>query len=153
MKRVIESLNEMSFDLPEGFTISADKYKLFNGQGFINKENYISPEGKVLSFFEIQRDPNEFYEHFHNLVENYNEKRDALKLIKQFSITANDFNFPIYIIKGVKNSTFIVHVFINCGDGLGCFIFNIEHFEEDKRALISKNKLFAQVAQILRTIE
>ena len=41
MKRTILTLNEMSFDLPEGWALSQDKYKLANGQGFINKENYL----------------------------------------------------------------------------------------------------------------
>ena len=40
MNRVFEELNEMSFDLPEGWNVSTDKYNLMNGQGFINIENY-----------------------------------------------------------------------------------------------------------------
>lgn len=154
MKRVIDNLNEMSFDLPKGWVVSTDKYHLMNGQGFANNENYISPENKVLSLFEIQRDPDDFFDSYQNLVENFNEKQDNLVLAKQFAINVNDFSFPVYILKGTKEEIiYIVQIFINCGDCLGCFIFNIDNFDDDKKALLSKNKLFKQVGEILRTIE
>ena len=34
MKRIINSLNDMSFDLPAGWVVTDDKYYLMNGQGF-----------------------------------------------------------------------------------------------------------------------
>ncbi|MBE7073640.1 MAG: hypothetical protein E7379_00905 [Clostridiales bacterium] len=153
MKRVIEDLNEMSFCLPDGWVISTDKYFLQNGQGFINCENYISPENKVVSLFQIQRDPDEFFEHYHNLVGSYDEKKDEFVLVKQFSILVNGFSFPLYILKGVKQDVYIVEIFINCGDALGCFIFKIENFDDDKQKLLEKNQIMKQVSQILRTIE
>ncbi|MBQ8909089.1 MAG: hypothetical protein IJY90_02230 [Clostridia bacterium] len=154
MKRIIEDLNDMSFVLPDDWVVSTDKYQLSNGQGFINCENYISPDNKVVSLFQIQRDPDEFFEHYHNLVYSYNEKQDGLILAKQFSITVDEYIFPLYILKGVKgNPIYIVQIFINCGDCLGCFIFNIENFDEDKKALIVKNKIFKQVCDILRSIQ
>ena len=55
MRRIILSLNEMSFELPKGWAVTKDKYKLSNGQGFINKENYLSESGRVISLFEIHR--------------------------------------------------------------------------------------------------
>lgn len=154
MKRVIENLNEMSFDLPENWAVSQDKYQLINGQGFINNENYISPEGKVVSLFEIQRDPEEFFDSYQSLVESYNAKQDGLEFGLQFSISVNGFSFPVYILKGTKEpAIYIVQIFINCGDCLGCFMFNVENFFEDRKEIMSKNKIFKDVNQILRTIE
>ena len=154
MKRVIDDLNEMSFIIPDDWVVAEDKYNLVNGQGFINCENYISAENKTLSLFQIQRDPDEFFQHYHNLVCNFNEKQDGLVLAKQFSINVNDFVFPVYIIKGTKETTiYIVEIFINCGDCLGCFIFNIKNFDDDKKKLIANNSLFKSVCDILRTVE
>lgn len=154
MERIIENLNEMSFSLPQGWLVSQDKYKLVNGQGFINNENYISPESKVVSLFEIQRDPDEFFEYYQSLVENYNAKQDALELAMQFSVAVNGFSFPVYVLKGTKEPIiYIVQIFINCGDCLGCFMFNIDKFFEDKKELMSRNKIFKEVSEILRTIE
>ncbi|MBO5394706.1 MAG: hypothetical protein J6A28_02240 [Clostridia bacterium] len=153
MKRVIENLNEMSFVLPEGWEVSTDQYRLLNGQGFINDENYISPEGKVVSLFEVQRDPDEFFEYYQSLVEGHNQK-DGLELALQFSISVNGFSFPVYVLKGLKEPViYIVQIFINCGDCLGCFMFNIDNFVDDKKQIISKNNLFKEVSQILRTVE
>ena len=154
MKRVIDDLNEMSFILPDGWEVSTDKYNLTNGQGFLNCENYISPEGRVVSLFEIQRDPDEFFEYYQSLTESYDEAKDSLSLAKQFAISVNEFNFPVYVLKCNQGETFfIVQIFINCGDCLACFMFNIENFDEDKKALLNKNAIFKQVGQILRTIE
>lgn len=153
MKRIIEDLNEMSFDLPDGWKVSNDKYNLMNGQGFINCENYITSDNEVVSLFEIQREPDEFFESFHNLTINFNIKQDGLALAKQFSINVNGFSFPVYILHANRENKYIVQIFINCGDCLGCLIFNINHFEEDKKALMNKNPLFKQVAQLLRTVE
>ena len=41
MKRVFDTLNDMSFVLPKDYKLTEDKYNLPNGQGFINKENYL----------------------------------------------------------------------------------------------------------------
>ena len=154
MKRILESLNEMSFDLPQGWKLCKDKYKLTNGQGFINTENYLSDDGKVISLFEIHREPDEFFDYFQNIAEGYNEKRDGMMLVKQFSISANDFSFPVYILKATKQENlFIVHVFVNCGDCLGCFIFNIDSLDDDNKKTISSNATFSAVSQILRTVQ
>ena len=153
MKRIFDTLNDMSFDIPDGWKVSQDKYKLPNGQGFINTENYFSNDGRVISLFEIHRDPDEFFDGFHELAESYTEKRDGLVLEKQFNISYNEFSFPVYILKGTKENVYIVHAFINCGDCLGCLIFNIEKVEEDNKATISNNPNFADVASILRTVQ
>ena len=78
MKRIIETLNEMSFDLPEGWEVAQDRYNLSNGQGFINRENYLSRDGKVISLFELHRDPDEFFEYYQKLVESYSKVSDLI---------------------------------------------------------------------------
>ncbi|MBP3344705.1 MAG: hypothetical protein J6K97_00685 [Clostridia bacterium] len=154
MKRTIETLNEMSFTLPEGWNVVEDKYRLINGQGFINTENYISENGEVLSLFEIQRDPDEFFESYQSLVEGYKMELDGIELAKQSTLTVNEFEFPVYILEGNKESTiYIAHIFINCGDCLGCFIFQLKNFSSSVKELISKNKIFSDVTKILRTVE
>ena len=75
MKRTISALNDMSFVLPEGWSVTTDKYNMPNGQGFINIENYLSNDGKVISFFAVQRDPIEFLESYSSLAQTYNERR------------------------------------------------------------------------------
>ena len=154
MNRVFEELNEMSFDLPEGWNVSTDKYNLMNGQGFINIENYITMEGKVVSFFQVQRDPDEFFEHYHNLMLGYDEKKDGLEFVSQFPILVNDFEFPVYFLRATREKvTYIVQIFINCGDCLGCLIFNIDSYDEDKKKLLKNNKVFKEATMLLRTVE
>lgn len=50
MKRIIETLNSMSFDLPEGYAVAKDKYDIQNGQGFINRKLFIKRRKSYLFF-------------------------------------------------------------------------------------------------------
>lgn len=154
MKRVIETLNEMSFDLPEGYKPTEDRYKLENGQGFLHRENYLSNDGKVISLFEIHRDPNEFLENYLSLAERYKVVTNAYELKKQASLKINDFTFPIFIIRGFTEKVIhIIQVFINCGDCLGCFMINVENYSDDIKEMIRLNPLFSDLVKLLRTIE
>lgn len=154
MKRIIDTLNEMSFHLPDDWSVSEDKYNIMNGQGFINKENYVSKSGKVISLFEIHRNPDEFFESYQQLVESYDEDRDAMVFEREFSVKANDFSFPVYILKGIKQPTFyLAQVFVNCGDCLACFMLTLDQYSTNNRELLSNNQAFSTLANILRTIE
>ena len=154
MKRVIDTLNGMSFILPDGWKATTDKYNMMNGQGFINRENYLSDNGEVISLFEIHREPSEFFESYQSLVESYNEKVDSVVFEKEFSIKFGEFSFPVYILKGIKQPTiYIVQVFVNCGDKLGCFMFTMDNCIENNKEMISNNQTFASVTQILRTVQ
>lgn len=154
MKRVIDTLNNMSFELPKGYHVTKDRYEIANGQGFHNKENYLSDDGKVISFFEIHRDPDEFFEYYNSLAEKYNSVTDRFELESSFSFKVNDFNFPVYIIKGYREKLiYLVQVLINCGDCLGCFMIYIDKIDSDIKKLISINPIFSDLVKILRTIE
>lgn len=153
MKRIIETLNEMSFDLPEGWEVAQDRYNLSNGQGFINRENYLSRDGKVISLFELHRDPDEFFEYYQKLVESYSKVSDMYELEKQFTLRFGEFEFPTYIIKGFRDKLIhVVQVFINCGDRLACFIINVDKVGDPKE-MIKENPTFAALVKILRTVE
>ena len=153
MKRIIKSLNSMSFSLPEGWDVVSDKYNIMNGQGFINTENYLSQSGKVISLFEIHRAPDEFFEYYQNLVESFSEK-DQVVLEREFSLKFGEYTFPTYILKGTKEPLiYIVQTFVNCGDKLACFMFNIEAVSENNKKLIAENQHFIDLTKILRTIE
>ena len=154
MRRVIETLNEMSFLLPEGYEVTKDRYDIVNGQGFINRENYLSKEGRVISLFEIHRDPDEFFDYYQSLVESYKKVTDKFELACQFNVKVNDFVFPIYVIKGYHDSLiYNVQAFINCGDCLGCLMITIHKFDADVKKLIKIEPLFADLVKILRTVE
>ncbi len=154
MKRVILSLNEMSFQLPSGWNLTKDKYKLTNGQGFINKENYLSDSGKVISLFEIHRDPDEFFESYQSLLEDYSHVSDSFTLEKQLTLRFDDFEFPAYIIKGVDDKIIrTLQVFVNCGDCLGCFMVMLEHYDPDIKVMMKSDEGVRGIVSILRTIE
>ncbi len=154
MRREIESLNNMSFDLPEDWGVSEDKYNIVNGQGFVNKENYLSQNGKVISLFAVYRHPVEFFDTYQELVENYDPKLDGMTLEREMTLKFNGFSFPTYILRGTREQTiYMVQVFVNCADRLACFMFSIDEYFEDSRELISKNQTFSAMAKILRTIE
>ncbi len=154
MRRVIKTLNEMSYELPEGYQVTKDRYDIVNGQGFINRENYLSKEGRVISLFEIHRDPDEFFEYYQSLVESYKKVTDKFELASQFNIKLNDFIFPIYVIKGYHDSLiYNVQAFINCSDCLGCLMITIHNFDEDVKKLMKIEPLFSDLVKILRTVE
>lgn len=154
MKREFETLNNMSFSLPKGWVVSSDKYNLENGQGFFNKENYISKEGKVVSFFEVFQNGEKFIESYKHLTSSFTEKKDGVILAKQFNIRLNDFSFPIFILKGVKDKViYNVQAFIDCGDKMGCLMFYIDKVFDDDKQTISQNPLFMNIIEILRTVE
>lgn len=155
MKRCINSLNNLSFELPEGWAVSSDQYKLPNGQGFLNRENYLSEKGKVISLFELHRDPNEFFEYYQRLVENYDVERDFYQLAKQFTLKFGEYEFPVYVIKGVKEDCefYILQAYVNCGDRLACFMINIDKVCENPKDMIKQNQTLSALAKILRTIE
>ena len=154
MKRVIETLNEMSFQLPEGWSVVEDRYKLSNGQGFINRENYLSKKGQVISLFELHREPNEFFEYYQKLVECYSKKTDMYELEKQFNLKFGEYEFPTYITKGFREKLIhVVQVFVNCGDRLGCFMITIDKISDDVKDIIKQNEVFGELVKILRTVE
>lgn len=154
MRRVIDTLNEMSFELPSDFAVTEDKYSLMNGQGFINKENYLSKDGKVISLFEIHRDPEDFFEYYTTLVENYKNITDKFELEKILSLKFGEFNFPMYVIKGFRDKLiYVVQVFINCGDCLGCLMIVTNKFNSDVKKFAQEDPLFNSLIKILRTVE
>lgn len=154
MRRTIKSLNEMSFELPSDWEVTEDRYKLSNGQGFINKENYLSKGGKVISLFEVHRQPSEFLSHYQNLVEEYNKVTDFYKLEKQLTLKFGEYQFPTYIIKCSKDRPmYIVQVFVDCGDALACFIINIDKYFENPKDIIQNNEAFSGLVKILRTVQ
>ena len=154
MKRVIMSLNEMSFELPKGWALTKDKYNLQNGQGFINKENYLSQSGKVISFFEIHRDPDDFFENYQNLLNDFSHVSDTYTLERQFVFRFNGFDFPAYIIKGMGNKIIrTLQVFINCGDCLGCFMVILENYYDNLKEMVQKDEGVNALTKILRTVE
>ena len=154
MKRIISSLNDMSFSLPEGWQVAKDKYNLINGQGFFNRENYLSCGGEVISLFEVHRQPDEFFEYYQALVESHDEKLNDVVLYREFSIKFGEYSFPVYILQGIKQPTiYMVQVFVNCTDRLGCFMFSINSAEGSNKDIIKNDKTFSALAQILRTIE
>lgn len=154
MKREFATLNNMSFSLPEGYVVSKDVYNLENGQGFFNTENYISPLGNVISFFEIYQNGEEFISDYKNLTSSFTEKRERLTLVRQFNVKLNGFSFPVFILKGVKDKIiFNVQVFIDCGDRMGCLMFYIDKVFDDDKKTIASNQLFMEAIKILRTVE
>ena len=154
MKRVIKSLNEMSFVLPSKYHLTEDKYHLANGQGFINTENYLSDDGKVISFFEIHRDPDEFLKYYQSLTKKYNEKQDGVELQKTFTLRVAGFVLPVFIIKVCgEKPMYIFQVLVNCGDCMGCFMTSIGKYIDDTKTMIDSNVVLQDLVEILRTVE
>ena len=154
MKRVFDTLNQMSFTLPKGYHLTDDKYTLPNGQGFINKENYLSDDGEVISFFELHRSKDEFFESYNNLCKDAKTLSQKYELEKNFSIRLGDFVFPVYIIKGFDQKLIhVVQIFIDCGDCMGVLMFNIDSVEDEVKDMIAKNKIFADAVKILRSVK
>lgn len=154
MRRVIDTLNEMSFELPEGYHLTKDKYHLANGQGFYNRENYLSDDGNVISFFELHRDPDEFIESYTSLTESYKKLTDKFDLAGNFNLKIGEFVFPTFVIKGYHDKLiFIMQVFVNCGDCLGCFMITLKTFDSDIKKLLKEEPIFADLVKILRTVE
>lgn len=154
MKRVIKTLNEMSFELPNGYKVSQDKYQLMNGQGFFNRENYVSADGKVISLFEVHREPDEFLQGYKVLTRKYRDVTDKYELCKEFSLKVGEFLFPTFVIRGYNEKLlYVIQVFVNCGNALGCFMINIDNWTDDVKEAIKKNSLFNDLVKLLRTIE
>lgn len=154
MKRVIDTLNEMSFELPDNYKVTTDKYDLINGQGFYNRENYLSDDGKVISFFEIHREPDGFIESYISLTESYKKLTDKFQLESNFNLKLGEYVFPTFVIKGYHDKLiYTMQVFINCGDCLGCFMITMSSFDKDIKALLKKERIFADLVKILRTVE
>ena len=153
MKRIFETLNSMSFDLPNNYSLTNDKYSLPNGQGFINTENYLSTDGKVISFFEIHRQSKDFFDSYDKFCNDYKLVTQKFELYKNFKIRLGDYLFPIYIIKGFNQKLiYFVQAFIDCGDCLGCLMFQISKADGETKELINENKIFVDVVKILRSV-
>ena len=97
MKRVFDTLNSMSFILPKDYHLTSDKYFLPNGQGFINTENYLSDKGNVISFFEIHRNNDEFFESYDNFCKDSKLLSKKFELYEKYKLRLGDYVFPIYI--------------------------------------------------------
>ena len=154
MKRVIETLNEMSFILPDGWALTEDVYVLPNGQGMMNKENYLDEKGNVISLFEVHRDPDVFFEGYDKLMHDIDGFDSNFVFVKSTVFKTNGFVFPVYIIKGVaQQQIFTIQVFCNCGDCLACFMVNVDSFDGDLKKAIEKHAALDGLVKILRTIE
>ena len=154
MKRVIVGLNEMSFELPKGWSVSSDVYSLPNGQGMINKENYVSKDGEVISLFEVHRDPEEFFSYYENLLNNYPKLTQAYEVVLRSNLKVGDFVLPAYIIKGFRDTTiYTMQFFVNCSDCLACFMFNLKTFNGSLKDAIVQNHILQEAIKLLRTVE
>lgn len=153
MKRVIESLNEMSFDLPEGWNLTEDVYSLPNGQGMVNIENYLSDKGEVISLFGVHRDPSDFFVYYESLLNKYKGLTQKYELALKTKIRVGEFILPTYIIKSfAEQKMTLVQVFVNCGDCLACFMINIDEFDGTIRGAMRQG-IFKELIKLLRTVE
>lgn len=154
MKRVFDTLNSMSFILPKDYHLTSDKYFLPNGQGFINTENYLSDKGNVISFFEIHRNNDEFFENYDNFCKDSKLLSKKFELYEKYKLRLGDYVFPIYIVKGFNEKLlYVVQVFIDCGDCLGCLMFKIEKVDEELKKMVFENQIFSDVIKILRSVK
>ena len=154
MTRTIQSLNDMSFDLPENFELVSDKYQIENGQGFINKENYLSDEGGVISLFEIHRDPDEFFIFYDKLMKDLGKVTNKSELKEYIKLKIGDFIFPTYVIRGFSEKViYTVQSFVNCSDCLGCFMVTLNEYNKDFKSTVKENKLLNALIKILRSVK
>ncbi len=154
MREVVNSLNEMSFELPEGWSRTRDIYDLPNGQGMINIQNYVSDKGEVISLFSVHRDPEEFFESYDRVVTNIDNITGKYTLLSCPAIKANGFVFPTYIIRGHGEKPLVtVQVFVNCGDCLGCFMVNIDSYNGKLTETIKSQHVLGELVKLLKTIE
>ena len=153
MRRTIESLNEMSFDLPEDFSLTTDKYSLENGQGFINTENYLSQTAGVISLFEVHRDPEEFFFFFFSLMKDLTKVTGKSELKEQLKLKVGDFVFPTYVIKGFSGKViYTIQIFVNCGDCLACFMITLDQYKNFKTTM-KESPLLSALVKLLRSVE
>ncbi len=153
MERVIESLNEMSFALPEGWQLTNDIYSLPNGQGMTNKENYLSRKGEVISLFEVHRDPDEFFDYYDNFTKKLNLFSHKYILAGKTKIKLGEFIFPSYVIKDLDNNVFTMQVFVNCGDCLAAFMIKLDKYYDNIKDTISHNHILGELIKLLRTVQ
>ncbi len=153
MRTVVDSLNEMSFQLPVGFKETNDKYPLPNGQGFINLANYASGEGQVISLFGVYRDPTDFFEYYDNFVKNLASVSDKYTLRAKCTLKLDEFLFPTYFIAMEGQDKLACEVFVNCSDKLACFIVYIDSFDESIKKTIDENATLSALVKLLRTLQ
>ncbi len=153
MKRVIQTLNEMSFVLPEGWQLTQDVYSLPNGQGMTNKENYLSVKGEVISLFEVHREPDEFFEYYDNFMKKIELLSQKYTLASKSKMKLGEFIFPTYILKDLENKFYTMQVFVNCGDCLACFMIKLEEYQENINDLIKRNHILSELVKLLRTVQ
>ena len=153
MKRKFDDLNEMQFTLPEDWKVSGDVYSLPNGQGMINKENYLSKDGDVISFFAVHRDPDDFFGYYDNFLDNLSRLSQKYQLVGKYNIRLGDFVFPTYIIKGIENEFYSFQTFVNCADCLGCFMVSLKSYDGNFKAALKEEKVLVALVEVLRSVE
>ena len=78
----------------------------------------------------------------------------SIPLEKIINLKIGEFAFPMYVIKGFRDKLiYVIQVFINCGDCLGCFMITLTRFNSDIKQLAQESKLFKDLIDILRTVE
>lgn len=153
MKREFDDLNGLEFELPEGWQVTKDVYSLPNGQGMINKENYLSKSGQVLSFFAVYRQPDDFFAYYDNFLEKIAALSQKVALFGRYNIRMGEYVFPIYVLKGLDTEFYTIQTFINCADCLGCFMATLPHFDGDIKSALKKEKVLSSLIEILRTVQ
>lgn len=154
MIRTIKSLNEMSFELPDAYKPVGEKYQLNNGQGFINSDNYLSDNGRVISLFEIHRQPKEFLKYYTSLTKKYRGDFDKVELAKSFTLKVSGFQLPVFILKGCGDKEiYFFQVFVDCGDCMACFMVTIDKFDKNIKTLLDSNPILQDLVAILRSVK
>ena len=153
MERKFDDLNEMKFTLPEGWMVTGDVYSLPNGQGMINKENYLSEDGDVISFFAVHRDPDDFFTYYDSFLDNISKHSQKYQLVGKYNVRLGEFVFPTYVLKGLEKEFYSLQTFVNCADCLGCFMVSLKHFDGNIRSALKKEQVLVSLVEILRSVE
>ena len=154
MKRTIESLNGLSFSLPVGYKVVREKYFSQNDMGLFHKENYVSKDMKVISFFEINQNADLFLEKYGNLTCDKQNDGENQEVKKQVSLNIDGRDFTAFVIKTFHQKLiYIFQVFVKCDDGLGCFMINLDRWNDDIVQLAKDNQLLDDLLSVLRSIK
>ena len=154
MKRTIESLNGLSFSLPVGYRVVREKYFSQNDTGLFHKENYVSKDMKVISFFEVHQNADLFLKKYALLSQDNQIDGDNQEYKKQVKFNVDGNDFPAFVIKTFHQKlVYVFQVFVKCDDGLGCFMINLDRWNDDIELLAKDSQLLNDLLTILRTIK
>lgn len=140
----------ITFEVPEGWQASKDKYDIPNDQGMKNIQNFVASSGKVLSLFVLDGSAEEGLRAIDNMIRDYSSITKNLSLMLSAKLKIKGTSCPIYIVGERRTKCIMAHLVFEKKKKAFTLIFPIETFAPSMREIMDKNGIINDAISFIK---